>query len=174
MISRSALLPLRTANPTYAEVGGTRGALPTGYHHVNRRRVVGHGREGFQAAVHALMHWDLQRRAGLTVVAEADVAARDTNLILGFGVGRFRVQAPCRVVYIVNDPDRRGFAYGTLPGQPESGEERFTVERLADGRVELAIVAFSKPATWWSRLSGPVGRLAQSLVTARYLRALGE
>ena len=29
------------------------------------------------------------------------------------------VRAPCRVVYVVDEPDRRGFAYGTLPGHPE-------------------------------------------------------
>ena len=37
------------------------------------------------------------------------------------------VRAPCRVVYVVDEPDRRGFAYGTLPGHAESGEERFVV-----------------------------------------------
>ena len=35
------------------------------------------------------------------------------------------LQAPCRVVYVIDEPDIRGFAYGTLPGHPESGEERF-------------------------------------------------
>jgi len=79
---------------------------------------------------------------------------------------------PCRVVYTVNDPDRRGFAYGTLPGHPESGEDRFTVDRLADGRVELEIVAFSRADLWWSKLAAPIGRLDQSSITQRYLKAL--
>jgi len=120
------------------------------------------------------VQWELQRRTGLTVVAEADRAAQDINLILGIGIGRLRLRAPCRVVYLVDEPEHRGFAYGTLPGHPESGEERFTVELLPDGRVELTILAFSKPAMWWSRVGGPVNRLAQSVVTARYLRALGQ
>jgi len=174
MISRSALLALRTANLTYEEVGSTRGALPTGYHHVDRRRIVGQGQGAFDAAAQALVQWELQRRTGLTVVAEADRAAQDINLILGIGIGRLRLRAPCRVVYLVDEPEHRGFAYGTLPGHPESGEERFTVELLPDGRVELTILAFSKPAMWWSRVGGPVNRLAQSVVTARYLRALGQ
>lgn len=174
MISRSALLALRTASLTYEEVGSTRGALPNGYHHVDRRRILGQGQSAFDAAAQALVQWQLHRRAGLTVLAEADRAAEDVNLIIGIGVGHLRLRAPCRVVYLVDEPNHRGFAYGTLPGHPESGEERFTVELLPDGRVELAILAFSKPALWWSRLSGPVSRLAQSVVTARYLRALGK
>lgn len=99
---------------------------------------------------------------------------RTSISFLGIGIGRLRLRAPCRVVYLVDEPEHRGFAYGTLPGHPESGEERFTVEFLPDGRVELTILAFSKPAVWWSRLGGPVNRLAQSFVTARYLRALGQ
>jgi uncharacterized protein (UPF0548 family) len=31
------------------------------------------------------------------------------------------------VVYVVDEHDRRGFAYGTLRGRPESGEELFAV-----------------------------------------------
>lgn len=167
-----ALLPLPTARLTYVEVGATAGLLPARYHHLRRRRVVGHGSADFQAAADALMRWDLHRRSGLTLAADSEEAAEDVNVILGFGVGRWRIQAPCRVVYTVNDPDRRGFAYGTLPGHPESGEERFTVTQLADGRVELAIVAFSRPQRWWSKLGAPLGRMVQAAVTERYLRAL--
>ena len=38
------------------------------------------------------------------------------------------IATPCRVVYVIDEPSRRGFAYGTLPGHPESGEEAFIVE----------------------------------------------
>jgi uncharacterized protein (UPF0548 family) len=34
---------------------------------------------------------------------------------------------PCRVVYVVDEPRRAGFAYGTLPGHPEIGGERVGV-----------------------------------------------
>ena len=40
------------------------------------------------------------------------------------------------VVYIIHEPDRQGFAYGTLPGHPESGDEALMSERpRAVGRV---------------------------------------
>ncbi len=63
------------------------------------------------------------------------------------GAGPVRITAPCRVVYTVNEPDRQGFACGTLPGHPECGEEAFLVERDDDGAVTFAITAFSRPAT---------------------------
>jgi uncharacterized protein (UPF0548 family) len=96
----------------------------------------------------------------------------DAVLLLGFG--RLAIQAPVRVVYVVDEPQRRGFAYGTLPGHPESGEECFMVEQADDGDVVCRISAFSKPATWLTRLGGPVARLTQRWVTGRYLRALAD
>ncbi|SIP67631.1 hypothetical protein BN9982_740001 [Mycobacterium tuberculosis] len=39
-------------------------------------------------------------------------------------VGIAFLRAPCRVVYVIDEPDVRGFGYGTLPGHPVSGEER--------------------------------------------------
>jgi uncharacterized protein (UPF0548 family) len=77
-----------------------------------------------------------------------------------------------RVVYVVDEDRRRGFAYGTLPGHPESGEESFVVEHLEDDTVRFAITAFSHPATLLAKLGGPVSRLVQSRVTNRYLHAV--
>lgn len=174
MRQRQRLARLGSAEFTYSDVGATLGPLPAGYRHVECRRIVGRGAADFRAAAAALMQWEMHRRAGLTVVAEADAVGPDVNAILGVGVGRLRVSAPVRVVYLVDDPDRRGFAYGTLPGHPESGEESFILERLTDDRVELEIRAFSRPGTWWSRLGGPVNHVVQERVTARYLRALSD
>ena len=55
------------------------------------------------------------------------------------------VRAPCRVVYVVDEPDRRGFAYGTLPGHAESGEELFLVRYdPATDEVYAEVTAFSR------------------------------
>ena len=57
------------------------------------------------------------------------------------------VRAPCRVVYVVDEPDRRGFAYGTLPGHAESGEELFLVRYdPATDEVYAEVTAFSRHA----------------------------
>ena len=34
---------------------------------------------------------------------------------------------PCRIVSVIDGQTRWGFAYGTLPGHPEQGEEAFIV-----------------------------------------------
>jgi uncharacterized protein (UPF0548 family) len=48
---------------------------------------------------------------------------------------------------------RYGFAYGTLPGHVEAGEERFLVEwNKSDNRVWYDIVAFSRPRHVLARL----------------------
>ena len=73
---------------------------------------------------------------------------------------------------MIDEPDRAGFAYGTLPGHPESGIEQFTVTRTATGLVRCHLDVVSRPAAWYARLGAPVSRLVQELITRRYLRAL--
>jgi uncharacterized protein (UPF0548 family) len=51
----------------------------------------------------------------------------------------------CRVVYVIDEPERFGFAYGTLPNHIERGEERFLIERQSDDSVWYDILAFSQP-----------------------------
>jgi uncharacterized protein (UPF0548 family) len=95
-----------------------------------------------------------------------------TTAVLTISAFGLKVRAPVRVVYLVNEPGRLGFAYGTLPGHPESGEESFVVEHLADDSVWIVIRAFSRPSTWLHRLGMPVLRFLQWRYTKRYLRSL--
>jgi uncharacterized protein (UPF0548 family) len=163
-LSDLAALPL-----TYSEVGATRGPLPTGYHHVQKSAVIGRGRNRFVEAADAGMRWGMLRGAGLRVEATTDVAAVGSDVLVHLGP----VRAPCRVVYVVDEPDRRGFAYGTLPGHAESGEERFMVRYdPATDEVYADVTAFSRHGTWWSRVGSPVTWTIQRIVTDRYLRAL--
>ena len=154
---------------TYTEVGATAGALPAGYHHVEKSAVIGRGRRRFEEAADAGMRWGMLRGAGLRVEATSEVAAVGAEVIVHLGP----VRAPCRVVYVVDEPNRRGFAYGTLPGHAESGEERFMVRYdPATEEVHAEVLAFSRHGTWWSRLGAPVTSVIQRVVTERYLRAL--
>ncbi|WP_422678085.1 DUF1990 family protein [Blastococcus brunescens] len=66
----------------------------------------------------------------------------------------------------------RGFAYGTLPGHPESGEECFLVRLTPGGEVVYEIRAFFRLASPLARLGGPVSLLAQRLATDRYVTAI--
>ena len=157
---------------TYPEVGATAAELPEGYQHLHAARVVGTGRELFEQCAETVLSWGVQRGAGLAVVPGDRVEVGSEHRV-GLGVGPLRLWAPCRVVYVVDEPDRKGFAYGTLPGHPESGEESFVVSLHEDGTVQFDVTAFSRPATWFARLGGPVTRLVQRWATWRYLDAVG-
>jgi uncharacterized protein (UPF0548 family) len=156
------------ATVTYPEVGGTSGGvLPGGYRMVDRRVALGAGEERFAAARRGVFGWAMQRRAGWRVYPEAAPEVGTTVVLLR---GPFVV--PCRVVWVIDEADRVGFGYGTLPGHPECGEEAFLVERDGAGQVWFRIRAFSRAATWYARLGGPVTRLVQRKVTDSYLRSL--
>jgi uncharacterized protein (UPF0548 family) len=73
---------------------------------------------------------------------------------------------------MVDEPDRFGFAYGTLPGHPEQGEVAMLVERHQRDRVVFRIVSFSRTVDPLARLGSPVTRLIQRRVTNRYVQAL--
>ena len=156
---------------TYPEVGATAsGELPPGYQHLATSAQIGSGRERFEQAADAVMHWGMQRGAGLRVQASSDTVGVSVVVLvkmMGF------LQAPCRVVYVIDEPDIRGFAYGTLPGHPESGEERFAVRYDPKTSAVFAeVTAFSRPGAWWSKAGGPFVVTAQRVIAKRYLRAV--
>jgi uncharacterized protein (UPF0548 family) len=76
------------------------------------------------------------------------------------------------VLHVIDECDRAGFAYGTLPGHPESGEELFLLERDAERQLRFTISAYSRPASRLARAGGPVTRWVQDMVMERYLDAL--
>ena len=47
-------------------------------------------------------------------------------------IGPVQMVVPCRIVSVFKEVDSFGFAYGTLPGHPERGEESFVLERRDD------------------------------------------
>lgn len=166
---------LAGAELTYREVGATAGNLPAGYHQFSRSLPIGYGHQLFVAAGDAVCHrWQVQLGAGLQVSASSPTPVAGTVLLLGLGIGSLRLRAPCRVVYAVDEPQRRGLAYGALAGHPESGEEAFMIEHHDDDSVSFRITAFSGPATRLARIAGPLGAVVQRQITAAYLRSLAK
>lgn len=159
------------ADVTYEGVGSTlTGEAPPGYRSETYERVVGRGDAAFPRACAALRDWRPQRAAGMSVWADSDIVVGTTvalaaPLPVGFAL------AACRVVAVVEEEDRWGFAYGTLPVHPESGEELFLVERRGDD-VVFRIAVFSRPHDLTARIAAPVARLLQARTTERYLAAM--
>ena len=168
-----AVLEAATAQaPTYPEVGATAGDLPPGCAHLRRRVVVGSGERVFERVAEGVRHWRVQQRAGLLVHASAPTTELGSTAVLAVRLGPVWRLAACRVVRVLDEPHRRGFAYGTLPGHPERGEEAFVVEREASGAVVFSLTVFSALASWDARALPPAARGLQLLITARYLRAV--
>jgi uncharacterized protein (UPF0548 family) len=160
---------LREQPFTYEPVGATRGTTwPDGFHHLEVRSALGRGDAAFGHASERLMTWQMHAGAGMRVAASADRVA------VG-GVVRCRLgplPVPCRIVWVVEEPDRVGFGYGTLRGHPEAGEEAFVVARDASDEVTLTVSAYSRPGLLLTRLAGPVGRWGQRAMIRRYAGAL--
>ena len=154
---------------TYQEVGGTRGpALPAGYRHDRLVRPIGKGADTWSRSKDAIRLWRAHTRAGI-VITPSDAEIRDGSTVLASRrLGPVTIVAPCRVVYVTDEPSRFGFAYGTLPGHPERGEEAFHVVLGADGTVSAEIAAFSRPDDLATRVAGPIARAIQVTATRRY------
>jgi uncharacterized protein (UPF0548 family) len=149
---------------SYREVGATQGALPRGYRHIDREARLG---VDWHTARHELMTWGVKIRAGFRVERGHTGDTTVGELVVlraGF------VSEPVEVVYLVTEPDRHGFAYGTLPGHPLVGEELFLLERRG-AEVWLHIRSFSRVAGAWRALA-PLIRIAQRITHTRYLKAL--
>ena len=143
---------------------------PDGFRRLQRSTVLD-GR-GLDDASDDLFAWRMHERSGLRVAAGDIPLVEGTVVVLRLGPGPLALRIPCRVVEVVDEPGRRGFSYGTLPGHPESGEEQFLLEERADGSVMFTITAVSRAASTLARLGGPVSRAVQRGMTGRYLRAL--
>lgn len=156
---------------TYVSIGMTREGgppAPPGFHVLRVSLPVGRGPDAFEPAGRALLTWRMHRAAGLRVDTTAEWARPGAEATVRLGP----LRAPCRVVWTVQEADRTGFAYGTLPGHPECGEEAFTVEFAPGGGVRLTVHAVSRPAAWYTRAAGPLGRLAQRGMAHRYAYGL--
>ena len=149
---------------TYDEVGATRpgGPLPAGYRHLEHRMRVGTGRAAFETAGEAVVTFRMHAGMHVRPQASGPRAEPGTRVTVQLGPHGLSLRAPCEVVWAVDETRRRGFAYGTLPGHPERGEEAFLVEwDEAGDAVWLTIRAFSVGGRWYTRAAGPLVPLLQ-------------
>ena len=135
------------------------------------------GGETFDRAVAALRAWKMFDVRWVRIFPPgAPIEAGTTVAVLARHYGLWSLNA-CRIVYLIEEEDsvvrRCGFAYGTLPGHVESGEERFTVEqRRDDGSVSYDLYAFSRPNNLLARAGYPLARRLQRRFARDSLRAM--
>jgi uncharacterized protein (UPF0548 family) len=169
----------REALFSYEEVGASKGAASelAGYAVDHNRARLGEGGETFDRAVAALRAWKMFDVRWVRIFPPgAPIEVGTTVAVLARHYGLWSLNA-CRIVYLIEEDDggvrRCGFAYGTLPGHAESGEERFTVEwRRDDGSVSYDIYAFSRPNNLLARAGYPLARRLQRRFARDSLRAM--
>ncbi len=151
----------RTLAFSYAEVGQSLDRSPAGYNLDHNRVLLGRGEAVFRQACAAVRAWTMFPAPWTRIdPANAPIQEGQVVAMLAHVYGLWWLNA-CRIVYTFDEsaPVRRfGFAYGTLPGHVERGEERFSVEWLADDAVWYDLRAFSQPRFWLVRLASPLAR----------------
>jgi uncharacterized protein (UPF0548 family) len=170
---RSFLRDLRDEPFSYEDAGASKAGAPEGYVADHSRAKLGEGEKTFECAVEALRKWRMFDLGWAGVFPpEVPIEAGAEVAVIARPFGLWSVN-PCRILYVVNEDRRFGFAYGTLPGHAARGEERFTVERENDGTVHYEILAFSRPGPLM-RLGYPFARSLQRRFARDSLRAMTE
>jgi uncharacterized protein (UPF0548 family) len=150
---------------TYSAVGATATTPPAGYVVDHTRIKLEEGETVFHSARAALQRWE-QFRLGWVEAWSPDTPIQPNEVVavMGRAIGLWWLNA-CRIVYALDEPGpirKFGFAYGTLPGHVESGEERFLIEwDRGDNSVWYDILAISRPNHFLTRLGYPVVRRLQ-------------
>ena len=147
---------------TYSEVGATNGTPPNNYTLDHNRIQLGSGERVYRRAIEALKQWRQFDLGWVKIVPEfvpLEVGAVVAVRARAFGWWSLNA---ARVVYLIIEDRRFGFAYGTLPDHVECGEERFTIEwDRDDDSVWYDILAFSRPRHPLVKLSFPLARMLQ-------------
>jgi len=175
-VDRDRLLAAaRAAAPTYDHVGSTldpeRWAAPAMR---VRHRTVGRGPAAFEAARHSLHTWVPQLGIGATVEPEGQAVFTGATVLIVLRRGPLHVVAPDRIIGVVDEPRRFGYAYGSLPGHPERGEESFLVEHLEDDSVRATIRVQAGPGTLPAHAVAPLVNAAQHAAVDGYLTAIAR
>ena len=147
---------------SYPEVGATRGSPAAGYNIDHNRLVLGRGGDDFERAKQAVREWKMFDVPGLQLFFPDTPLETGRDVApLAHHLGFYSLNA-CRIVYVIDEPNKFGFAYGTLTEHAEIGEERFSVEFDRDsGNVSYEIFAFSRPGHFLVKLGYPYGRYKQ-------------
>jgi uncharacterized protein (UPF0548 family) len=136
--------------------------VPRGYARDHTRSEIVRGPNAFETARHALRQWkhfDL----GWVRVANPEAPIRTGELVAveAHSLGLWSINIS-RILYVIDEPDRFGFGYGTTPMHVERGEERFLLEfDSASGILSYDLLAVSEPAHWLAKLGYPYTRSQQ-------------
>lgn len=167
----------KTQHYSYAEVGASRELSPTGYAVDHNRIQLGQGADAFERAKDAIRQWKMFDMPWVHLCwPDTPIEANATVAVLIRHFGFWSLNS-ARIVYVLEahgKVEKYGFAYGTLPGHAERGEERFTVEYDTDDQsVWYDLYAFSRPGPL-ATLGYPLTRALQKRFAADSIATMRE
>jgi len=151
---------------SYKEVSASKTAVPEGYPVNHYRAQIGTGKAAFERAKNAIENWTMYK-TGWTQIYPPDAPVETGGVVCVIVNHGFCWSLnPCRIIYVLEERgavEQFGFAFGTLPGHSEEGEERFTVEwrRGEDDSVWYELLAFARPHHILARIGSPLVSLTQ-------------
>lgn len=157
---------------TYRNVGMVKDGPEKGFRFAKHSTFLGRGDEIFDAAVQALRSWDVHRRAGLEVHSDSAFVRPGSTVILVARLPILLITMACRVVEKVEEEDRWGFVYGTLPLHVERGEQSFIVRKNSQGDVEFEISSLSRLGHPLALLAAPIARTLQDKAHRKYIESM--
>jgi uncharacterized protein (UPF0548 family) len=162
---------------SYKEVSASKTAIPEGYPVNHYRAQIGRGEAAFAHAKKAIENWTMYQ-TGWTQIYPLGAPVESGEVVcVVVNHGFCWSLNPCRIVYVLEEKgavERFGFAFGTLPGHSEEGEERFTVEwrRGEDDSVWYELLAFARPHHILAKIGSPLVRLTQRRFAKESFRAM--
>ena len=158
---------------SYKEIGSTADKPPQNYNIDHNRIELGNGDNTFRLAKAAIEQWKMFDLGWVEVFDPAALIEHGRTIaVLIRHFGFYSLNAT-RIVYVINESTRFGFAYGTLTEHGEIGEERFLVESDdRTGKVYYDILAFSRPGHFLAKLGYPLTRYLQKCFAKDSMQAM--
>lgn len=134
----------QTQSLTYDAVAATReGDAPPGWPARGREVQLG---KPFDVAKEQLSRWHQYDLSWTSVPVMPPIEPGQVFATVARTLGVWSINC-CRIVYVIDEPDRFGYGIGTLPHHCETGEERFLLTRDGES-VTFEISSFSRANHW--------------------------
>lgn len=158
----NAFLKVQSNLPfSYSEIGRSKTDFVAGFDNDYNKIFLGTGNAVWENAKKALQTWQQFPENWTKIHPNTALLKKGETVAVLFHLFGIWWLNSAKIVYTLADENRFGFAYGTLPGHVECGEECFWITKENDGRIYYHIRAFSRPRFWMAKIGYPLARWHQ-------------
>jgi len=159
---------------SYPDLGCTRGRNVPGFNTDRFRIELGSGEPTLEQAKRAMRDWRGFATDWIRLCwPYKKIVAGTVVAVLAHHYGIYSLNA-ARVVYVVDEPNRFGYAIGSLTDNVVRGELLLVVYQEGDGKVYYEFTCVSRPGHWLKWVFYPLGRQLQNRFAQDSLHALLE